>query len=192
MNKVREFSNEVLGNVRVVLIDGVSWFVANDVCKALGYTASRNAIHDHVSVEYRKALKYKACIETMRAELWGENDYMDKVLLTEAGMWQLVFGSKLDKALEFQKWIYSVVLPSLHENGGYIVGQENLDPADLDALKTDLKKMHQEVQEKTRKIEHQKEWIDELEYELNASRAEVHRLNERFDRMDRDGVYDIY
>ena len=37
MNKIQEFFNEKFGTVRTVTIDGVIYFVASDIARALGY-----------------------------------------------------------------------------------------------------------------------------------------------------------
>jgi hypothetical protein len=40
-------------------------------------------------------------------------------VLEEAGIYQLVFGSKLPSAKVFQKWVFEEVLPSIRETGSY-------------------------------------------------------------------------
>ena len=52
-----------------------------------------------------KALKYKACAESVRAKLWGPNDFKDKIFINKSGLYCLIFGSKMDKAVAFITWI---------------------------------------------------------------------------------------
>ena len=41
------------------------------------------------------------------------------VVINEAGLYQLIFASKLDKAKEFQQWVFSEVLPSIRKTGSF-------------------------------------------------------------------------
>ena len=41
------------------------------------------------------------------------------LFLTEPGVYQLIFGSKLPSAENFQDWVFSEVLPSLRKTGSY-------------------------------------------------------------------------
>ena len=75
-------------------------------------------------------MKYKARPDSGRADLWGENDFMDKIVVSEAGMFQMIFESQTEAAATFRDWVYEEVLPSIRKNGGYIAGQEDLDPSD--------------------------------------------------------------
>lgn len=43
-NQIKVFQSEQFGDVRMVVRDGEPWFVATDVCKALGVRNNRDAI----------------------------------------------------------------------------------------------------------------------------------------------------
>lgn len=45
--RITLFTNEKFGNVRVVMREGVPWFVASDVAKALGFANPSDAINRH-------------------------------------------------------------------------------------------------------------------------------------------------
>lgn len=47
MNELRIFKNEEFGTIRTFVIDGKSWFVGNDVARALEYSRPRDAIANH-------------------------------------------------------------------------------------------------------------------------------------------------
>ena len=47
MGKIQEFFNKKFGTVRTVTIDGVVYFVASDIARALGYKNPQKAIRDH-------------------------------------------------------------------------------------------------------------------------------------------------
>ncbi len=90
-------------------------------------------------------MKYKAHPESGRADLWGENDFMDKIVVSEAGMFQIIFESQTEAAATFRDWVYEEVLPSIRKNGGYIVGQEDLDPSDRLKLNEKIKERSTDV-----------------------------------------------
>lgn len=111
MNEVKFFENEEFGIIRTVVIKGEPWFVGKDVAAALGYEKERNAIQKHVDVD--DALK------------WGVEDSLgriqDTTVINESGLYSLIFGSKLESAKKFKKWVTSEVLPSIRKIGAYIV-----------------------------------------------------------------------
>ncbi len=61
--------------------------------------------------------------------MWSENDFREKIIISEAGMFQMIFESQTEAAATFRDWVYEEVLPSIRKNGGYIAGQEDLDPS---------------------------------------------------------------
>lgn len=104
------FSNAEFGNVRAMLIDGEPWFVGKDVAEALGYEAPRNAIKKHVDAEDKLTHQISAS---------GQNRNM--TLINESGMYALIFGSKLDSAKQFKRWVTHDVLPQIRKTGSYSV-----------------------------------------------------------------------
>lgn len=42
-------------------------------------------------------------------------------LINESGVYSLIFGSKLETAKSFKKWVTSEVLPSIRKTGSYSV-----------------------------------------------------------------------
>lgn len=46
-NKLQVFNSDEFGAVRIIEVDGVSMFVANDVAKALGYANPSDATNTH-------------------------------------------------------------------------------------------------------------------------------------------------
>ena len=139
-----------VGTLRVVSIDGEPWFLGTDVGECLGYANPRHAYLAHTREKYRKALIYKASTETVRATFWtNPNDFMDKIMVCEAGLYQMIFESEKECAIAFQDWLYEEVLPSIRKNGLYVSGQEELSKDDrqilIDALQekiADLESMN--------------------------------------------------
>lgn len=104
------FGNADFGEVRTVVIDGEPWFVGKDVAQCLGYTNPSKALADHVDDDDK--LNNKTLSSLGQRGGW---------LINESGMYALIFGSKLEKAREFKRWVTSEVLPTLRKTGHYEV-----------------------------------------------------------------------
>lgn len=110
MNELQVFTNERLGQIRSMNIDGQPYFVGKDIAEALGYEKPRNAIATHVHEDDKT---------TALIQGTGSNYKSKAVLINESGMYALIFGSKLESAIEFKHWVTSEVLPSIRMTGGY-------------------------------------------------------------------------
>lgn len=107
------FDNADFGEVRTVVIDGDPWFVGKDVAECLGYTNPSKALADHVDDDDKLNNK-------MLSSLGQRGGW----LINESGMYALIFGSKLEKAREFKRWVTSEVLPTLRKTGHYEVAAD--------------------------------------------------------------------
>ena len=107
------FDNTDFGEVRTVVIDGEPWFVGKDVAECLGYTNPSKALADHVDDDDK--LNNKTLSSLGQRGGW---------LINESGMYALIFGSKLEKAREFKRWVTSEVLPTLRKTGHYEVAAD--------------------------------------------------------------------
>lgn len=92
--------------------------MGKDVAKILGYKRPVKAINDHVKEKHRKTLSYKACPNLEQA-LWNGNDYSDKTIINESGLYELILRSHAPLAEEFQDWVTEEVLPSIRKHGAY-------------------------------------------------------------------------
>lgn len=110
MNELRVFSNAEFGDVRTVIIDSEPWFVGNDVAKALGYENYRNAAPRHVDSEDRQSIQIEDA---------GQRRNM--TVINESGLYSLIFGSQLESAKRFKRWVTHDVLPSLRQSGTYTI-----------------------------------------------------------------------
>lgn len=108
MNDLQIFSNSEFGNIRTVTIDGEPWFVGKGIAEALGYSNSRKALIDHVDNEDKGV--------TNRYTLGGTQNL---TIINESGLYSLIFGSKLDSAKKFKRWVTSEVLPAIRKSGHY-------------------------------------------------------------------------
>lgn len=130
--------------VRTVTINDEPYFVGKDVADILGYKDLSRALNQHVEKENRKSLSLKASGD-LYPSLWeGKNDFSNKIVINEAGVYDLVFDSKLPKAHEFKHWVTSEVLPAIRKHGAYMTPQTIekalLNPDTIINLATQLKK----------------------------------------------------
>lgn len=110
MNEIRIFENPEFGKVRVNEdASGELWFCGKDVCDALGYEKSRNAIAQHVEDE--DALKQGALTD---------RGIQQMIFINESGLYSLIFSSKQERSKAFKKWVTSEVLPSIRKTGEYV------------------------------------------------------------------------
>lgn len=122
-NQIKVFENAEFGQVRTVIDEqGEPWFVASDVCKALGIdnTATRRLDDDE-----------KAPLRLMQTSSNGVEQGREVSIINEPGLYTLVLGSRKPEAKVFKRWITHEVIPSLRHNGGYIVGQETMTESEL-------------------------------------------------------------
>lgn len=120
-NELQIFHSPEFGEIRTAGTIEEPLFCAVDVCRALGYAKPQNAVAQHVEEE--DALKRG--IPTAGGE-------QQATFVTESGLYALIFGSKLETAKAFKRWVTSEVLPSIRKSGGYT---HTLPQTYLEALK---------------------------------------------------------
>lgn len=108
MEQLKIFENEEFGSIRTVTRDGEVWFVGKDVAEALGFTNSRDAIATHVFDDDKGV----EIIDTL-----GGKQKMTAI--NESGLYALVFGSRLESAKRFKRWVTYEVLPAIRNTGSY-------------------------------------------------------------------------
>lgn len=115
------FDNADFGEVRTVVIDGEPWFVGKDVAECLGYSNASKAVIKHVDKEDKQMIMINI------ADSQNGNVPIGKTktaFVNESGLYALIFGSKLEKAREFKRWVTSEVLPTLRKTGHYEVAAD--------------------------------------------------------------------
>lgn len=83
-------------------------FVAIDVVKALGFKDTINPIKRHVDPE-----------DLIKAEVETKGGVQTLNCVNESGLYALIFGSKLESAKRFKRWVTSEVLPAIRRTGRY-------------------------------------------------------------------------
>ena len=88
-------------------------------------------------------------------------------IINESGLYALVFGSKLDSAKKFKKWVTSEVLPAIRKNGGYTMPISTNDKIML------LAQGHMELQQEVDRI---KKDMESLKMDLPILPVEEDRI----------------
>jgi prophage antirepressor-like protein len=114
-------------DLRVVTLDGTPWFVAADVCKALGI----------MQVAYALTNVGPTHIASLQLRKGG----LPNKLVTEAGLYTLVMRSDKPEAKAFQAWVTGTVLPAIRKDGGYIKGEEKVAVGEMSEDELVLKAM---------------------------------------------------
>lgn len=117
---LRAFASEEFGSIRSIMIDSDPWFVGKDVAAALGYGDTDQALRKHVDTEDRLTRRFNGS---------GQNRLM--TVINESGLYALIFGSKLDSAKRFKRWVTSEVLPAIRKTGGYSIQSKDQQRFDL-------------------------------------------------------------
>lgn len=107
MNEIREWSFEGAG-IFTTEINGEPWFFAKEIASALGYSNTRDALSKHVDDEDKGVAK--------RDTPGGRQQV---TVINESGVYALIFGSKLESAKLFKRWVTAEVLPAIRKTGGY-------------------------------------------------------------------------
>lgn len=159
MEEIRIFNNPDFGDVRTIMIDGEPWFVGRDVAKALGYAKPEGAIRNNVDKDDTLT---EGVIDSM-----GRSQ--DTIIVNESGLYSLIFGSKLESAKKFKRWVTAEVLPSLRKTGGYKVPQTI--PEQIQLLAQGNVELNQRVDTLT-------ERMDKIELDLPILPVEADRITE--------------
>ena len=93
------------------------WFRGKDIAKALGYEKTRNAILKHVSDDDKSILEDLRRGPQIRAPFKIEQG--GSIFINESGLYSLIFGSRLESAKVFKRWVTKDILPSIRKNGRY-------------------------------------------------------------------------
>ena len=121
--KVREFFNEMFGEIRTVDIgDNKIWFVAKDIAEKLVYKDTKKAIRTHCKNQLRVSVD-------MRGGKTGNphsraRKTQEMVIISIPDVTRLIVKSRLDSAMEFESWLFDDVIPALYHDGMYVDNEE--------------------------------------------------------------------
>lgn len=131
MNEIQIFNSPQFGEIRTATDDNNEpLFCAADVCKALGYENPRKAVSDHID-DPDVTKRYAWVTTGTKADGSEAKRQTLMTFVNESGLYSLIFGSKLESAKQFKRWVTSEVLPEIRKNGGYIRGNVDETPEEL-------------------------------------------------------------
>lgn len=93
--------------IRAITKDGEPWFVASDVCRAVDIANGRDAI-TRLDDDERGV----ASTDTPGGS-------QDVSIISEAGLYSLILGSRKPEAKAFKRWVTHEVLPAIRKTGAY-------------------------------------------------------------------------
>lgn len=148
MEELQIFNNEEFGEIRTVTKNNKTYFVGNDVAKALGYSDTAKAIRTHCKGVDEMDIPTNGGVQKMK-------------VIAEGDIYRLVVRSQLPQAEKFESWVFDNVLPSIRKNGGYIAGQETLSDDEL--LAKALMVAQNKIAERDRIIAQKQEHIEQMQ-----------------------------
>ena len=178
MNEIQIFNSPQFGEIRTATNDNNEpLFCAADVCKALGYVNGRDAISKHV--DDPDVAKRDAWVTTgTKADGSEAKRQTLMTFVNESGLYSLIFGSKLESAKQFKRWVTSEVLPEIRKNGGYIRGNVDETPEELMAralavAKQTLERVERERQQLANTNENQRIQLGIQDAEIRKAAPKV-------------------
>ena len=95
--------------IRVQLINSEPWFVAKDVCEVLEHSNHKMAVKTLDEDEVSSVYLIDAIGRKQKTKI-----------VSESGLYSLIFQSRKPEAKKFRKWVTEEVLPTIRKTGGYI------------------------------------------------------------------------
>lgn len=114
MNGITIYRNDEFGAVRTMELRGEPWFVASDVCRALGLEQVSRALS-------RLDLDEGRLLEVPHPQ--SPEKTIEVRAVNEPGLYSLVLASRKPEAKAFKRWITHEVIPSIRKTGSYSVPQ---------------------------------------------------------------------
>lgn len=166
MNNIISFSNDVFGTVRSMLIDDNPWFVAVDVCRALGIENNTWKTLSSLDDDEKG---------TTISSTPGGNQKVS--IINEAGLYSLILRSRKPEAKAFKRWITHEVIPSIRKTGGYVADEDlfiqTYFPSVTGAESVYLKQMMVEVKTANQKLAETTQQLTVVTEELSIARPKA-------------------
>lgn len=106
-NELQVFENPRFGAIRTLEEGGKVLFCGKDVCAALGYSNTRDALSRH-------------CKGVVKRDTPTQSGIREMNFIPEGDIYRLAAKSELPGADKFESWIFDDVLPSIRKHGAYI------------------------------------------------------------------------
>jgi len=125
INNLFDFNNLIFNNKHVTVIidqENNPWFKGKDVAEILEYSNIKKALQNHISYKYK--LNYGKLRGTQFGSHENLNNIEKEIYISEAGLYELIFSSKLTIAVTFRQWVFEIVLPSIRKHGEYKLSKQ--------------------------------------------------------------------
>ncbi len=159
-NEIKIFNNPEFGEIRTVMIEGEPWFVGIDIAKSLGYKRPSDAVYSIVD----EGDSVKHGVSDLKGHM------QQTTVVNESGLYALIFGSKLESAKKFKRWVTSEVLPSIRKTGTY--GRAQI-PQTTDGKIALLAQGHTELREE---IESVRQELDDFKQDMPLLAVECEQI----------------
>lgn len=97
-----------LDNLTTIDINGEAWFIASEVCKLLDIKNSRDAVST-LDDDEKSSVAFTD----------GTSGNPNKTIISESGLYALIFKSKKPSAKKFRKWVTKEVIPAIRKTGSF-------------------------------------------------------------------------
>ena len=170
---VRIFENKQLGSIRVLGTYDKPLFNFSDACNMLGYKNNREALRKHVEPE-----------DVTKRDTLTKGGLQPMTYVTEAGLYCLIFGSKVEGAKEFKKWVTNEVLPSIRKTGSYEMDKPSYQIED--GIKRAERWIEEEKQRQALMLENkeQKKQLEENSKEIVALSSTITQMQPKVTYFD--------
>ena len=115
---IMAFENAEFGTIRAVSEGGEPWFVAKDVCDALGLSNTTEALRNLDDDE----------VGSISNSEVAQNGGRAPRIISEPGFYKIVMRSRKPEAKAFQRWVTHEVLPAIRRDGGYMAAKPDETP----------------------------------------------------------------
>ena len=92
------FNHPQFGNHRIVIINGVIWFVGKDVAEGLGYKDTFAALKQHVDPA-----------DKLNWQITSAGQKREVTVINKSGVYSLILDSQMPKAKEYRHWVMEEV-----------------------------------------------------------------------------------
>lgn len=108
MNEITTFIYN-MNRVRTVFKEGEPWFVLKDVCEILDIGNNR-MVAERLDDDEKNSVSITD----------GNRGNPNFTVISESGLYNVIFLSRKPEAKKFKKWVTSEVLPSIRKTGSYV------------------------------------------------------------------------
>lgn len=166
LNELQIFEKEDFGRIRTIMVENEPWFVASDVCKALGLTNPTMAVQ---RLDDDERAKFNL----------GVHDSDGTNCVNEYGLYNLILASRKKEAKDFKRWITHEVIPTIRKNGTYEI------PKDTDGKIALLAQGHTEL---SQRVENAVERIVNLENNMTIDYGQQRVLEDTVNKTVIDSL----